>query len=76
MSVEGHLLPRRAKQVLIGFGVFAVSILLTTLFWGPLWVGYGFIGGDLYPYFFPQKAFLADPSTWIGGRSRCGQTAF
>ncbi|MBS0201295.1 MAG: hypothetical protein JSS49_00240 [Planctomycetes bacterium] len=47
------------------FSRFAVivllsSLLLTALFWGPLWVGYGFIGGDLYPYFFPQKAFLAD----------------
>ncbi len=38
----------------------AVAVLLTLLFWGPLWCGYGFIGGDLYPYFFPQKAFLAD----------------
>jgi len=38
----------------------AISVLLTLLFWSPLWCGYGFIGGDLYPYFFPQKAFLAD----------------
>lgn len=36
------------------------AVLLTLLFWGPLWCGYGFIGGDLYPYFFPQKAFLSD----------------
>ncbi len=33
---------------------------LTLLFWGALWSGYGFVGGDLYPYFFPQKAFYAD----------------
>ncbi len=38
----------------------ALSVLLTVLFWGPLWCGYGFVGGDLYPYFFPQKTFLAD----------------
>ncbi len=38
----------------------AVAVLLTVLFWAPLWCGYGFIGGDLYSYFFPQKAFLAD----------------
>ena len=38
----------------------AGAILLTALFWGPLWCGYGFVGGDLYPYFFPQKTFLAD----------------
>jgi hypothetical protein len=40
--------------------MLTVSLLLTILFWGPIWSGYGFIGGDLYPYFFPQKAFLAD----------------
>ena len=39
--------------------ILTVSVLLALLFWGPLWCGYGFIGGDLYPYFFPQKAFLA-----------------
>ena len=37
-----------------------IAVVLTLLFWGPLWLGYGFVGGDLYPYFFPQKAFLAD----------------
>lgn len=37
-----------------------IAITLTALFWGPLWGGYGFVGGDLYPYFFPQKAFLSD----------------
>jgi hypothetical protein len=37
-----------------------IAIALTILFWGPLWVGYGFVGGDLYPYFFPQKAYFAD----------------
>ncbi len=40
--------------------ILALSVLLTVLFWGPLWCGYGFVGGDLYPYFFPQKTFLAD----------------
>ena len=36
------------------------GIVLTFLFWWPLYGGAGFIGGDLYPYFFPQKAFYAD----------------
>ena len=40
--------------------IVALSVLLTVFFWGPLWCGYGFVGGDLYPYFFPQKTFLAD----------------
>ncbi len=33
---------------------------LTMLFWAPLWQGGGLIGGDLYPYFFPQKTVYAD----------------
>lgn len=40
--------------------VVAIAVILTLLFWGPLWLGYGFVGGDLYPYFFPQKAFFSD----------------
>lgn len=40
--------------------VLLIAIALTFLFWGPLWLGYGFVGGDLYPYFFPQKAYFAD----------------
>jgi hypothetical protein len=38
----------------------AIAVAMTLLFWAPLWSGYGLIGGDLYPYFFPQKAFLSD----------------
>ena len=37
-----------------------VAVAMTFLFWWPLYRGAGFIGGDLYPYFFPQKAFYAD----------------
>lgn len=40
--------------------VLICAVALAVLFWGPLWLGYGFVGGDLYPYFFPQKSFLAD----------------
>ncbi|MFV0442731.1 MAG: hypothetical protein ACK5Q5_04070 [Planctomycetaceae bacterium] len=36
------------------------GVLLTVLFWPRLWQGGGFIGGDIYTYFLPQKAFLAD----------------
>jgi hypothetical protein len=41
-------------------GVAAFAVALTYLFWQPLYNGWGFIGGDTYPYFYPQKAFLAD----------------
>lgn len=36
------------------------GMLLTVLFWTKLWQGGGFIGGDTYTYFLPQKAFFAD----------------
>lgn len=40
--------------------VAAVATGLSILFWAPLYQGGGLIGGDIYTYFFPQKAFLAD----------------
>lgn len=40
--------------------VAGVAIGLTWVFWWPLWSGAGLIGGDIYPYYFPQKAWLAD----------------
>jgi hypothetical protein len=42
------------------FLIALLAIGLTVIFWWPLYGGAGFIGGDLYPYFFPQKAFYAD----------------
>lgn len=42
------------------FPVVGLAVAMTILFWWPLYRGAGFIGGDLYPYFFPQKAFYAD----------------
>ena len=42
------------------FLILLASVGLSVLFWAPLWQGGGLIGGDLYPYFFPQKAVYAD----------------
>jgi hypothetical protein len=36
------------------------AVALAFVLWQPLWFGEGFVGGDLYPYYFPQKQFLAD----------------
>lgn len=36
------------------------GLLLSALFFFPLFRGGGLIGGDLYPYFFPQKQYLSD----------------
>lgn len=40
--------------------VAVLAVGLTWMFWWPLWQGGGLIGGDLYPYYFPQKVFLAE----------------
>ena len=44
---------------LLGILTFLFSTLVCWLFWKPLWTGGGLIGGDLYPYYLPQKAFLS-----------------
>ncbi len=41
-------------------GVLGVSLVLTVVFWGPLWQGATLIGGDTFSYYFPQKTFLSD----------------
>lgn len=47
----------RPQRILI---TLAVAVFLTIVFWSGLWLGGGLIGGDLYPYFFPQKVFYAE----------------
>lgn len=51
--------PGNHRRVAIGWGVLA-AVLLTIVFWLPLWQGGGLIGGDTYTYFFPQKAYFAE----------------
>ncbi len=43
----------------MGSSVLA-AVLLTVVFWHPLWTGGGLIGSDIYAYFLPQKAYFAD----------------
>lgn len=40
--------------------VVAAALALTALFWPSLWQGGGLIGGDVYHYYLPQKAFYAE----------------
>ena len=40
--------------------VSLLAILLTAVFWSPLWTGGGLIGGDVYSYFLPQKVYYAE----------------
>lgn len=48
------------SRIRIPLSVLLVAVGLTVLFWRPLWTGGGLIGGDIYSYFFPQKAYYAD----------------
>ena len=41
------------------------AVLLTVVFWLNLWTGGGFVGGDTYSYYLPQKAWYAD--RWQAG---------
>ena len=38
----------------------AIALGLSLIFWWPLYTGGGLLGGDIYTYFFPQKAYLAE----------------
>ncbi|MBI3861620.1 MAG: YfhO family protein [Planctomycetia bacterium] len=40
--------------------VAATAVALTAVFWPGLWQGGGLIGGDVYAYYLPQKAFYAE----------------
>ena len=40
--------------------VWLLGISLAGLFWWPLVTGGGFVGGDIYSYYFPQKTFYAE----------------
>lgn len=37
----------------------AAAVGMTMLYWWPMWLGDGFIGGDIMDYFFPQKVYLS-----------------
>jgi hypothetical protein len=48
------------KQLGAIFVWLGVGLLLTLLFWPGFWKRQGLIGGDLYPYYLPQKVFYAE----------------
>lgn len=51
-----HAVRRRSPAFLL---IIGMATLLTWVFFGELWQGYGLIGGDIYPYFLPQKTFYS-----------------
>lgn len=50
----------RRQKLLTSAGVAATAVLLTAAVWWPLWNGGGFVGGDVYSYYFPQKVYFAE----------------
>lgn len=55
-----HAVPPSGGSAMLREGLLAglLGISLTMLFFWPLWLGDGLIGGDLYTYYFPQKLLL------------------
>lgn len=58
-SLPAGTLPACGSRLWWGPAV-ASGLFLTWIFWWPLWLGGGLIGGDLYPYYFPQKVFYGE----------------
>jgi hypothetical protein len=50
--------PRARLVLAIGLALSA-ALLLTLIFWRPLWTGGGLVGSDIYAYYLPQKAYYA-----------------
>ncbi|MGE5192295.1 MAG: hypothetical protein ACM3U2_07305, partial [Deltaproteobacteria bacterium] len=56
---QPEVLTRGNRAVAITGGVLA-AVLLTLIFWYPLWTGGGLVGSDIYAYYLPQKAYYAE----------------
>ncbi len=53
-------IPTRGKRTLAIGGSLLAAVLLSILFWHPLWTGGGLVGSDIYAYYFPQKAYFVE----------------
>ena len=47
------------RPLAVIWGVLA-AVVLSVVFWLPLWTGGGLVGSDIYAYYLPQKAYFAD----------------
>ena len=59
-SRQGHSFLRLGGPFATAGGVAFAAVALTLLFWWPLFGGAGFIGGDVYSYYLPQKVVYAE----------------
>lgn len=48
------------RRLLLALLPWLVALALAALFWWPLLLGGGFVGGDTYPYYFPLKQHYAE----------------
>ena len=48
------------REWLAGLATIGLAVGLTLVFWLPIWCGAGFVGGDIYSYFFPQKVIYSE----------------
>lgn len=48
------------REWLGGLATCGLALGLTLVFWLPIWCGSGFVGGDVYSYFFPQKVIYSE----------------
>ena len=48
------------REWLGGLATCGLALGLTLVFWLPIWNGAGFVGGDVYSYFFPQKVIYSE----------------
>lgn len=48
------------RERLGGLATCGLALGLTLVFWLPIWNGAGFVGGDIYSYFFPQKVSYSE----------------
>lgn len=57
LAIDKGTVRKRAGERLF---TWSFAAILAVAFWWPLPAGYGFIGGDIYNYYFPLKQFYAD----------------
>ncbi len=53
-------MPARMSRIRFALTTVLVGFGLTLVFWLPLYKGGGFVGGDVYSYYFPQKTYYAE----------------
>jgi hypothetical protein len=51
-------IPTRGQRTLAIAGGWLAALLLSVIFWYPLWTGGGLVGSDVYAYGLPQKAYF------------------